>query len=104
MDAPITYTWDFGDGSPSVSGQSPTIKHTYRDAGEFTAIITATNGTYTVSTTSQVLIKKLPAIGGTQRSLADRGAAAMSWVLLLPLLVVAAGVMMLRRRRKRSGF
>jgi PKD repeat protein len=36
--APITYTWDFGDGSPPGSDASPT--HVYEKAGEFTATVT----------------------------------------------------------------
>ena len=36
--APITYTWDFGDGSPPSSDASPT--HVYQKAGEFTATVT----------------------------------------------------------------
>ena len=35
---PVTYTWDFGDGSPSASDAEPT--HVYQKAGEYTAKLT----------------------------------------------------------------
>jgi PKD repeat protein len=37
-----TYRWDFGDGSPAMSGTASTIKHTYTSAGTKTATVTVT--------------------------------------------------------------
>ena len=34
---PLTYKWDFGDGSPAGTEANPT--HTYQKAGEFTATL-----------------------------------------------------------------
>mgnify|MGYP000970339087 CR=1 FL=1 len=39
----LVYTWDFGDGSPVISGSSSTVTHTYPAIGTYTAIVTATN-------------------------------------------------------------
>ena len=38
---PITYQWDFGDGSPISNAVSPT--HDYTTVGDFTVVLTATN-------------------------------------------------------------
>jgi cytochrome c peroxidase len=32
----ITYTWNFGDGSPGLSTSTPTTSHTYTDLGHYT--------------------------------------------------------------------
>lgn len=49
---PLTYQWNFGDGSPAVTGAKPT--HTYTVAGgqaaSFTATLTVTDGRGGVST------------------------------------------------------
>ncbi|GAA2177928.1 hypothetical protein GCM10009847_05930 [Leucobacter tardus] len=34
------YAWDFGDGTPTVSGSAPTTTHAYAKAGTFTATLT----------------------------------------------------------------
>ncbi len=56
MDAPITATWNFGDQSPVVSGALVVVSTTYGTGGFYTATITATNGTYTVTDTSAVVV------------------------------------------------
>ena len=38
----VSYEWDFGDGSPAVSGA--TASHTYAAAGDYTATLTVTDG------------------------------------------------------------
>lgn len=40
---PISYAWDFGDGSPAVVGPSAIVTHTYAQAGLYTVAMTATN-------------------------------------------------------------
>lgn len=37
----LTYLWDFGDGTPSSTEESPS--HTYTDVGKFTAVVTVTD-------------------------------------------------------------
>jgi glucose/arabinose dehydrogenase len=39
---PLTYAWDFGDGSASTTGR--TVSHTYTRAGPFTATLTVGDG------------------------------------------------------------
>jgi subtilisin family serine protease/PKD repeat protein len=52
---PITYTWDFGDSS-LVVGPSSVVTHTYAAAGDYTAVMTATNcGGQYMTTTSHVV-------------------------------------------------
>ncbi len=54
-DAPITYTWDLGDGTDA---EGAVVAHTYATSGTYTVVMTATNcGTRTavVSHTVQVL-------------------------------------------------
>jgi PKD repeat protein len=36
----VSYTWDFGDGSPKVTTQAATVSHTYSSAGTKTATLT----------------------------------------------------------------
>jgi len=40
----VIYTFDFGDGSPAVSGSSPTADHTYPAAGTYTVTLTVEDG------------------------------------------------------------
>jgi len=51
---PITYTWDFGDGTPNGTGVP--AAHAYAVAGHFTATVTATNSLGHVSTTTEVSV------------------------------------------------
>jgi uncharacterized repeat protein (TIGR01451 family) len=54
----VTYTWNFGDGSPTGTGQTPV--HTYTTVGTYTAVVTAANGVSTISTTTVVTITPGP--------------------------------------------
>lgn len=58
-----SYTFDFGDGSSTVSGASPTASHTYASAGEYMATVTATDNDSpaNTSTTAKCVVKILPA-------------------------------------------
>jgi subtilisin family serine protease len=40
----VSYTWNFGDGSPVASGASATIAKSYATAGVFTVTVTVTDG------------------------------------------------------------
>lgn len=54
---PVTWTWDFGDGSPIVTTQNPT--HVFPSLGTYTVTLTVTNGncshsvTHTINTIDQ---------------------------------------------------
>jgi subtilisin len=39
----VGYSWDFGDGSPVLSGSSATVSHTYASAGTYTVTLTVTD-------------------------------------------------------------
>jgi len=41
---PLTYTWDFGDGTPPARVTVPRTTHAYTRAGNFTAKVTVDNG------------------------------------------------------------
>ncbi len=52
-----TYTWDFGDGSPLITGSSP--QHGYAQAGSYTVCVTVTDG---VDTCNYCMV--IPVVGG----------------------------------------
>ena len=56
---PLTYTWDFGDGTGQVLGQS--VGHGYADDGIFTVTVTVNDGDGgTVSQTTTVTVNNAP--------------------------------------------
>lgn len=54
----FTYAWDFGDGSPISSLQSPS--HTYTATGNYTATLTATNNLTTLVATVVASVVDVP--------------------------------------------
>lgn len=58
-DTPMVYTYDFGDGSPVVTGAN--ASYTYSTPGTYTVTFTATNTSGTNSVTKTITIKPLPA-------------------------------------------
>ena len=56
----LTYTWDFGDGSPVVSGKKNSMKHTYTVPGEYTITATVTDD----RNNSQTI--QIPVVAGDQ--------------------------------------
>jgi PKD repeat protein len=62
-----TFTWDFGDGSPTVSGIglfSPT--HSYMNAGAFTVTLTVTSSSGSASSSQQIFVTSCAPISGSQ--------------------------------------
>ncbi len=58
---PLTYRWDFGDGSPPVITNVLTVTHIYLDDNIYTAILTADDGRGGSDTdTAQVTVQNLP--------------------------------------------
>ena len=53
----VRYQWNFGDGS-GRDGSSSAVSHTYGKAGNYTAIVTATNSLGSMSAATSVVIKK----------------------------------------------
>jgi hypothetical protein len=59
---PVTVTWDFGDGTPTGSGENTT--HTYTVAGTKTVTVTAVDSKNVVTQTSFQLVVKPPEFSG----------------------------------------
>lgn len=63
----ITYTWNFGDGTPVITGQ--TVDHKYSKAGDYEITLTVSDGNGgSASTTMGITIKsppEVPSNGGT---------------------------------------
>jgi glucose/arabinose dehydrogenase/regulation of enolase protein 1 (concanavalin A-like superfamily) len=55
---PLTYSWNFGDGSPLSTSANPS--HTYTTKGTYTATLTVSNGAQTGSTTTKVVVGNTP--------------------------------------------
>ncbi len=68
----VTYTWDFGDASPTVNTTSPT--HTYQTAGTYTIQLTANSALGCDSVMTQQITITLPdADAGIDRSICPGG-------------------------------
>ncbi len=53
---PLTYTWDFGDGSGTQQTSGVTIQHTYTSLGTFTATLRVSNGAQTSNPATVVIL------------------------------------------------
>ena len=56
----LAYRWDFGDGSPPVSGEGGTITHTYAHLGTYTVVLTASNSVGSSIASGTIEIKLYP--------------------------------------------
>jgi len=56
---PLTYAWDFGDGTTKPSG-SASESHTYQSAGSFTAKVTVSDGALTAQATLTITPAEIP--------------------------------------------
>jgi outer membrane protein OmpA-like peptidoglycan-associated protein len=60
----LTYTWDFGDGTPSVKAAVPRTAHRYASLGNYTVKVTVDDGRGgTASATTSVSIGRMGRIG-----------------------------------------
>jgi PKD repeat protein/N-acetylneuraminic acid mutarotase len=60
---PLTYSWDFGDGStPTIPSSSGAAIHTYADNGSYSAKLTVTDVHFSSTATAAVTIGNLPPI------------------------------------------
>ena len=55
----ITYSWNWGDGTPPSSGATP-VAHRYAQAGEYTITLTATDGWGRSASTTRVVTRTEP--------------------------------------------
>lgn len=58
---PLTYTWDFGDGSPVGSGAMPS--HSYADNGSYTVTVTVSDGVNATSASTAATIANVAPSG-----------------------------------------
>jgi glucose/arabinose dehydrogenase/regulation of enolase protein 1 (concanavalin A-like superfamily) len=56
--ATLTYSWDFGDGTPTSTVANPS--HIYATNGTYTATLTVSNGSQTGTATTQVVVGSTP--------------------------------------------
>jgi choice-of-anchor B domain-containing protein len=54
-----SYTWDFGDGSPTVTTTSLTVQHSYLASGAYTARVTASNNVNSLNVSVAVDVRGL---------------------------------------------
>jgi glucose/arabinose dehydrogenase/regulation of enolase protein 1 (concanavalin A-like superfamily) len=57
---PLTYSWNFGDGSPVSTSANPS--HSYSSNGTYTATLTVNNGTSTSQATTKVVVGHSPPV------------------------------------------
>jgi uncharacterized repeat protein (TIGR01451 family) len=55
---PLSYSWDFGDGSAPSASANPS--YTYTASGTYTATLTVSNGTQTASSSTTVVVGQVP--------------------------------------------
>lgn len=53
---PITYRWQFGDGSPIQTTTTMSQSHVYTTPGQYTVVMTASNGVSQVTTDQTILV------------------------------------------------
>lgn len=64
--SPITYTWDFGDGSAAENTQNLDVTHVYAAAGNYTAMVTATDNNGKTATANVSVTITVPGGGGLE--------------------------------------
>lgn len=82
---PLTYLWDFGDGSPAST--QPSVLHIFQSAGTYTVTVAVSDGELAATTTARVTVGPLPHVQD------DIGANGGSLDLGLGHLQIDAGVL-----------
>lgn len=76
-DTIASYTFDFGDGSPSITQSVPVVSHTYLEAGDFPARLTVTDSRSKASdNTAQLIISVEQTTERTNYALRTNGSSA----------------------------
>jgi len=83
----LSWTWDFGDGSPYSSDQDP--NHWYESPGSYTVTLTLMTTGGTVSTSKENYITVVQQVHGLD----------VAGMLLLVLVLTLTGTMLVRKRR-----
>jgi len=71
----VSWTWDFGDGTPAVVTTGPNTQHTYQNNGSFTVTVTVTNNQRCPSRVSIPNFVRISPPVITIRNLPDSGCA-----------------------------
>ena len=92
------YSWDFGDGAPAQTTESPTVSHTFARPGVYTVIATATDPEQGARETFFATVSVLAP---------PSAKSGMSWlpivgVILAVLLVGGGGALLVQAQRRRN--
>lgn len=69
----VSWSWDFGNGSPAVNTTTPNVRYTYPDTGSYTVTVTVTNNQRCPSRVSIPNFVRLSPPSITLRNLPDSG-------------------------------
>lgn len=67
----LSYSWNFGDGSPTASGEN--VSHTFQDAGDFTVTLTVSDGLLSDQATRLIEVSEPTGGGGSDITLSVTG-------------------------------
>ncbi len=70
MGTNISYTWNFGDGTPESTGSS-TTSHTYSTVGSYTVVVTTSNSINSQTATKTVVVQDVPSVASFTTSSPD---------------------------------
>ena len=96
---PVAVAWDFGDGSPMMTIQTPTIAHVYAEPGTYTVTVAVYGQQDTVGS---VGTQKVTVLASAAQAGVGAGGLPLPWIIGLAalLLVVIAGAIAWTVRRQ----